>query len=144
MDEVDLILCIIRHKLKQIHLYALAYPIDRSLHTYSPCSTNTTYVMHYSPQRVRNLRIQHQILVAIYNDTKTNAQSCVYTVTLHSKIKKLLHGITGDSVHLTSSSVKKKTLIRTASILTPIGFPCLRKWQGFYKLSKSIVHSVSS
>jgi len=23
--------------------------IDRSLHTYSPCSTNTIYVMHYSP-----------------------------------------------------------------------------------------------
>ena len=64
--------------------------IDRSLHKYSPCSTNTIYVMHYSPcvtTPVTNLHFQHQISAAIYDDTKTNAQSCVYTVTLHLNIK---------------------------------------------------------
>jgi len=32
---------------------------------------------------VTNLQFQHQISAAIYNDTKTNAQSSVHTVTLH-------------------------------------------------------------
>ena len=64
--------------------------IDRSLHTYSPCSTHTIYVMHHSPCVTTpdtNLHFQHQISAAIYNDTIKNAQSCVYTVTLHLNVK---------------------------------------------------------
>jgi len=90
VDEVDFLLCLIRNKTETDSLVRIPVLIDRSLHTYSPCSTNTIYVMHYSlciTTPATNLHFQHQISAAIYNDTKTNARSCVYTVTLHWNIK---------------------------------------------------------
>lgn len=105
---------------------------------YSPCSTNTIYKRHATLATntpATDVHFQHQTSAPIY-DSPTNAQSCIYTVTTHLNIKNSY------TVASRWPHIRHHKPYYTQPPSCNARFLSVHE-QGFCKLIKDIVHSVS-